>query len=95
MQSVKDRIVNVIKVIFGYGIMIALLVGGLSFFGYLAALIIGGDTALSICTFIYKKMYPVLVVVSTVMIAIGIFKMYLCKETAFTRQSKKTEEKKQ
>ena len=93
MQSIKERIVNVIKVIFGYGIMISLLVGGLSFFGYLAALVIGGDTALAICTFIYKKLYPVLVVISTIMIALGIFKMYLCGETAFTRQSKKTDNK--
>lgn len=93
MQSVKDKIVNVIKVVFGYGIMISLLVGGLTFFGYLAALIIGGDTALAICTFIYKKLYPVLVVISTIMIALGILKMYLCHETAFTKDNKKTEKK--
>ena len=88
MKSIKDRIVKVIMVIFGYGILIDLLLGGLSFFGYLAALIIGGDVAASICSFIYKDMYPVLVVISTVMIALGILKMYLSGEREFSKQKK-------
>ena len=91
-EKMKEKIVSVIKIVFGYGIMIALLVGGLTFFGYMAALIIGGDTAAAICTFIYKKLYPVLVVISTVMIALGILKMYICGESAFTKQKEKKKE---
>ena len=94
MQKIKDKTVNIIKVVFGYGVLIVLLAGGLTFFGYLAALIIGGDTAAAICTFIYKKLYPILVVTSTVMIALGVLKMYLCGETEFTRKNgKKTDNK--
>ena len=39
-QDMKDKLVNIIKIIFGIGTVICLLVGGLSFFGYLAAIII-------------------------------------------------------
>ena len=88
----KEKIVNIIKCIFGIGIVICLLVGGLSFFGYLAALIVGGDNALKICTFIYKKLYPILVLISTSMIILGVVKMYICGETAFT--GKRNNEKK-
>ncbi|MBR0085333.1 MAG: hypothetical protein IJL97_02165 [Lachnospiraceae bacterium] len=83
MKKFRDTLVKIMTTVFGYGIMICLLVGGLSFFGYLAALIIGGETAELICQVIYKKIYPVLVLLSTSMIVLGLIKMYICKESAF------------
>ena len=53
MKKVFEKIADMIKIIFGYGIMICLLVGGLTFFGYLIALCIGGDAAGVICMVIY------------------------------------------
>ena len=41
MKETLKKISGVFKVIFGYGIMIVLFAGGLTFFGYIAALIIG------------------------------------------------------
>ena len=55
MKETFKKISGVCKLIFGYGIMISLFAGGLTFFGYLAALIIGGNVAALICAFIYKK----------------------------------------
>ena len=52
MKNVLNKISKVLSTIFGCGILIALFVGGLTFFGYLFALIIGGDTAAVICDFI-------------------------------------------
>ena len=89
MNTFKDKLVYVLKKVFGTGIVICLLVGGLSFFGYLAALVIGGSGAEAICTFIYKKMYPVLVIMSTSMVLLGVLKMYICRETAFTPKKEK------
>ncbi len=88
----KEKIVNIIKIIFGIGTLLCLIVGGLSFFGYLVALITNGETAVKICKFIYKDMYPVLVVTSTCMVILGVIKMYICGETK--RKKKTTEEKK-
>lgn len=84
MKELRMKIAKVLQVIFGYGILISLFVGGLTFFGYMAALIIGGDTATQICTFIYKNMYPYLVKLSTITVLLGLLKMYLCNEIALS-----------
>ena len=78
-----------IQIVFGYGILICLFGGGLLFFGYLAALIIGGDVAEFICTFIYKMIYPYLIRLSTIMVLLGLVKMYLRGEVALSGQKKK------
>ena len=84
IKKVCHKIADVLQVIFGYGVMICLFVGGLSFVGYMAALIIGGETATAICTFIYKTLYPYLVQLSTIMVLLGLVKMYLCGEVALS-----------
>ena len=89
------RISKVLKLVFGYGIMIALFAGGLTFVGYVAALIIGGDTGALIAQVIYKDIIPVIIYVSTVMILLGLLSMYLAGEYALTadkKKSKKTQE---
>lgn len=89
MKETCKKIANVCKIIFGYAIMITLFVGGLTFFGYMAALCVGGETATSICVFIYKQIVPVMIKVTTCTILFGIITMYLAGETALT-PSKKT-----
>lgn len=77
------------KMIFGYGIMITLFAGGLTFFAYVVALIVGGDTAALICEVTYKQIIPVIVKVSTVMILLGLVCMYLSGEKSLTPSEKK------
>ena len=89
MKEVLLKISNILKTIFGYGIMISLLAGGLTFFGYLAALIIGGSTATAICTVIYKTIIPVIIYISTIMVLLGLLSMYLAGEKALTPDKKK------
>ena len=84
MKETCKKISAVLKTIFGYGIMITLFAGGLTFFGYLAALIIGGETATAICTFIYKTIIPYIIKGSTAMILLGLVAMYLNGEMALT-----------
>ena len=84
MKEFCKKISNVLSVIFGYGIMITLFVGGLTFFGYVAGVIIGGDTAAAICEFIYKGLYPWLIRASTVLVLLGLVAMYLRGEMALT-----------
>ena len=75
--------------IFGYSIMITLFVGGLTFFGYVAALIIGGTAASAICDFIYNKIIPVMIYISTSTVLFGLVSMYLAGELALTPSGKK------
>ena len=84
MKETLKKIAGVCKLIFGYGIMIVLFAGGLTFFGYVAALIIGGETATSICTWIYKSFVPVMIKTSTILILFGLLTMYLAGEKALT-----------
>ena len=84
MKETLKKISNVCKLIFGYGIMIVLFAGGLTFFGYVAALIIGDETATSICTWIYKTFIPVIIYASTILILFGLVTMYLAGEKALT-----------
>lgn len=85
----KEKIVKILSTIFGYGIMITLFAGGLSFFGYLAALCIGGETATRICTFIYKQYFPVVFIVTALLILLGLIRIYISKEHTFTANMKK------
>ena len=93
MKEVCKKISKVLKTIFGAGIMICLFASGLTFFGYMAALIIGGETATAICTVIYKGIIPYIIKVSTILILLGLVAMYLNGEMALTTAKKKTDKK--
>lgn len=94
MKEMCKKIAAVLKTIFGYGIMICLFAGGLTFFGYVAALIIGGETATAICVFIYKTIIPYIIKASTVLVLLGLVAMYLNGEMALTAEKKAKKEKK-
>ena len=88
MKEKMKKFSEVLKLIFGYGIMITLFAGGLTFFGYVAALCIGGETATAICIFLYKTVIPVIVYITTIMILLGLVAMYFAGEMALTTTGK-------
>lgn len=89
MKETCKKIAAVLKTVFGYGIMICLFAGGLTFFGYLAALLIGGEMAAAICVFIYKTVFPLIIKLSTIMVLLGLVAMYLNGEMALTAEKDK------
>lgn len=89
MKEKMKKISDVLKLVFGYGIMITLFVGGLTFVGYLVALVIGGDTAALICKIIYKNIIPVMIYATTVLVIFGLITMYLAGEKALTPSKRK------
>ena len=88
MKERFKKISDVCKLIFGYGIMITLFLGGLTFFGYVIALIIGGETAAAICHFLYKGIIPVIVYATSILVLFGLLSMYLAGEKALTPSNK-------
>lgn len=84
MKEIIKKISNILQFIFGWGIFLALFVGGLTFVAYLVALVVGGNVAQNICHFIYKILYPILIYISSVSVVIGLIKMYLCGEIALS-----------
>ena len=93
MKEICKKISSVLRVVFGYGITICLFAGGLTFFGYLAALCIGGETAATICHVIYKVIIPYIIKASTILVLLGLVVMYLNGEVALTASKKTTKHK--
>lgn len=89
MKQVCKEISKDLRLFFGYGVLISLFVGGLTFFGYVAALIIGGDTAAAICTYIWEQILPPVIELSTTCVLLGLVVMYLNGEVALTASKKK------
>lgn len=94
MKKIMDKIIAVLRTVFGYGILIGLFAGGLTFFGFVAALLIGGDTGSLICRIIHKEIFPVIVYGTSVLVLLGLLVMYLSGETALTVQQKKAKSRK-
>jgi len=84
MKAFCKKISCILKMIFGWGIMLCLFAGGFSFFGYLLALVLGGDGAAVICDFLYKLVLPVVIRCSTALVLLGLLAMYLDGENALT-----------
>ncbi len=84
MKESMLKISAAIKKAFGYGIMLSLFLGGLTFFAYVAALFIGGETAVTICDVVYNKFIPVLIYCTNIFVALGLVAMYFAGEKALT-----------
>lgn len=82
MKKIIKKISEILHIIFGYGIILCLFSGGMTFFGYIIALCFGGNIASVICEFIYKTFFPVLIRLSTILVLIGIAAMYLGGESS-------------
>lgn len=89
MKQFCAKLAAVLKTVFGYGIMICLFAGGLTFFGYVAALIVGGDVAAAICQVISDHIIPWIIRCSTSLVLLGLLSMYLAGEQALTAGKKK------
>ena len=89
MKKFRENTAKVLSYVYAIGIAAALLAGALSVFGYIAAMIIGGETAAEICAFIYKDFYPVIIYISSISILLGLVKMYIAGEKSLVPPKKK------
>lgn len=87
-KEICTKIADVLSVIFGYGIVATLFAGGLTFFGFVVALIIGGETATAICLCIKEQIFPVIIIISVSLVLMGLLIMYLKGEKALTPNKK-------
>lgn len=84
MKKFCKKLSDILRIVFGYSILVCLFAGGLTFFGYVAALCIGGDTAAEICRVLSKVVTPWIIKVSSVTVLLGLVVMYLGGEVALT-----------
>lgn len=88
-ETLRQKTLLVIRVIFGTSVAVTLLGGGLTMLCYVAALIIGGDTAAKICDVTYKQVWPILIKVTNITIVLGLIAMYINGEKALSPSEKK------
>lgn len=84
MKKILTVISKILDYVYGWGIFICLFVGGLTFFGYVAAFIIGGETAALICDFIYKTVFKILIYGGNVLVLVGLLDMYIKNQKSLT-----------
>jgi len=80
----KAKISEVLNTIFGWGIYCVLIAGGLATFGFLIAIIIGGESATSLAVFLHKQYFPVVIRISSIIILIGLVSMYISNKHALS-----------
>lgn len=84
MKNILNKISVVLDKIYGWGIFICLFVGGATFFGYVAAFIIGGDIAAKICDVIYNIIFKTLIYGGNVVVLLGLLNMYIKNQKSLT-----------
>lgn len=80
-----------LNTIFSWGIYICLFAGGIAFFGFLAAIIMGGESGQNLAAAIQKQYFPIVIRVASATIGIGLAAMYMGKETALSLKTEKEE----
>ena len=84
MKNFCKKLSAILRQVFGWGVLACVLIGGMTFFGYVAALCIGGDAAAAICRFISKDLMPIVIKTSSALVLLGIVSMYLNNESPLT-----------
>ena len=85
----RKKITDIMEYIYGIGVFLALFAGGISCIGYIVALIVGGELATNICTFIYKELYPILFGFASCTALFGLLKMYVAGEKSMVPNKRK------
>ena len=82
------KISNVMKKIFGWGVLISLCLSLFIFVEYIIALIIGGDGAVAICKFLKDDVTPMLIYTTSSLVLFALVAMYLGGESALSSKKK-------
>ena len=89
LEMLRQKVLPVIRTIFGASVAATLLGGGLTMLCYVVALIIGGETAAKICEITYKEIWPIIIKIANITIVLGLIAMYINGEKALSPSEKK------
>ena len=88
-ETLREKVLLVLRTIFGCSVAITLLGGGLTMLSYVVALIVGGDLAAKICEITYKQVWPVIITITNITIVLGLVAMYINGDKALSPSEKK------
>lgn len=73
----KEKLDNVLKRIFSFFLIVAILGGGIIFIMFLVALIIGGDLGASIAVSARETIMPYLIRSASISVLVGLISLYI------------------
>lgn len=85
MKKISQMLYNA----FGWGVFVSVFAGALCFLGFVAAIIIGGDTGAAIAVTIKSTCFPLLIKLTSLAVGVGLIGMYLGKDEALSISSDK------
>lgn len=85
----RQKLAATLNTIFGWGVLLALIAGSLSFFGFLIALIMGGSGGEAFAVFLQKQYFRIVIQATSVIIGIGLIAMYVGGQQALSLTSEK------
>ena len=74
----KTKIYDILNKAYGITMMISFFAGLLPLIPFIVAIIIGGDIATNISTFLYVQYYPWVIALASVSVLIGLIATYVC-----------------
>lgn len=77
MKNFCHKLAAVLEKLIGIALAVCLFGGGLGVLGYIAALIIGGENATAVCTWLYKTFYVILIKIGTITTLVTFLMIYL------------------
>ena len=89
LEALRQKVLTVLRFLFGASVAVTLLGGGLTMLSYVIALIVGGDLAAQICEFTYGKIWPVIIMIANITIVLGLIAMYINGDKALSPSEKK------
>ncbi|MBR2461087.1 MAG: hypothetical protein IKB34_07665 [Clostridia bacterium] len=90
----RQKIFNVLNKIYGIMMSISFFAGFLPIIPFIFAIIIGGTLGETISVFLYKRYYPVVIVIGSLAILIGWIAMYVGKLEGLSVKNVSTDDKK-
>lgn len=94
VTKMRQKIFNVLNKIYGIMMSISFFAGFLPIIPFIFAIIIGGTLGETISVFLYKRYYPVVIVIGSLAILIGWIAMYVGKLEGLSVKNVSTDDKK-
>ncbi len=75
----REKIYKALNKTYGFLMTVSFFAGGLPIIPFIIALIIGGQTGEKISVFLYKQYYPLVILIGSIAVIIGLIAMYFGK----------------
>lgn len=83
------KIAQTLYQLFGWGAYLSIFAGAACFFGFVIALIIGGETGAAMAVTIKGTCFPFIIKVTSISVGLGLIGMYFGKEQALSMTADK------